>query len=95
MAYSISNTATVDEITYSVLRIETIDKTQYGDYYCKASNKVGHAETRINLFGNLESPFNTLILHSLGVFLNKNVIECCQNLWLLVDFRKNIYVFLT
>lgn len=47
----ISNTATVDEITSSVLHVKTLKESQYGDYYCKASNKVGHSEARINLFG--------------------------------------------
>lgn len=47
----ISNTATVDEITNSVLRVKTIESDQYGDYYCKASNKMGHSEARINLYG--------------------------------------------
>lgn len=49
--FSISNTATVDEITNSVLRVKTVKNYQYGDYNCKASNKVGHTEARINLFG--------------------------------------------
>ncbi|KAG4068753.1 hypothetical protein HA402_002444 [Bradysia odoriphaga] len=48
--YGISNTATVDEITNSVLRVKTIQSHQYGNYYCKANNKVGHSEARINLF---------------------------------------------
>lgn len=48
---SLSNIATADEVTSSVLRLETLESDQYGDYYCKASNKVGHAEARINLFG--------------------------------------------
>lgn len=49
--FRISNTASVDEITNSVLRVKTIESDQYGDYYCKASNKVGHSEARINLYG--------------------------------------------
>ena len=48
---SISNNAYVDAITTSVLKISTIESYQYGDYFCNASNKMGNAEARINVFG--------------------------------------------
>ncbi|XP_033244263.1 lachesin [Drosophila miranda] len=48
--YSISHFATVDEYTDSTLRVITIEKRQYGDYVCKATNRFGEAEARVNLF---------------------------------------------
>lgn len=50
---SITNVGTVDEVTTSVLRIRAIESSQYGDYYCKANNKCGHSEARMNLFGKI------------------------------------------
>lgn len=51
--YQISHLATVNEVTESTLKLTRVEKHHYGDYWCKASNKVGNAETRINLFGEL------------------------------------------
>jgi len=48
--YSISHFATADEFTDSTLRVITIEKRQYGDYICKAVNKLGSAEAKVNLF---------------------------------------------
>uniref|UniRef100_A0A1A9W9P7 Ig-like domain-containing protein n=1 Tax=Glossina brevipalpis TaxID=37001 RepID=A0A1A9W9P7_9MUSC len=48
--YSISHFATADEYSDSTLRVITIEKRQYGDYVCKAVNKLGHAEAKVNLF---------------------------------------------
>lgn len=48
--YSISHFATADEYTDSTIRVITIEKRQYGDYICKAINKLGSAEAKINLF---------------------------------------------
>ncbi|XP_017472457.1 PREDICTED: lachesin isoform X2 [Rhagoletis zephyria] len=48
--YSISHFATADEYSDSTLRVITIEKRQYGDYVCKAVNKLGQAESRVNLF---------------------------------------------
>lgn len=48
--YSISHFATADEFTDSTLRIITIEKRQYGDYKCKAVNKLGQDEAKLNLF---------------------------------------------
>ncbi|XP_037944745.1 lachesin-like [Teleopsis dalmanni] len=47
---SISHFNTADEYTDSTLRILTVEKRQYGDYVCKAVNKLGQAEARVNLF---------------------------------------------
>lgn len=48
--YSISHFATADELTDSTIRVLTIEKRQYGDYICKAVNKLGQAEAKVNLF---------------------------------------------
>ena len=48
--YKISNVATADRITDSTLQIITIEKCQYGDYKCKAVNKLGSDEAKIHLF---------------------------------------------
>ncbi|OXU21667.1 hypothetical protein TSAR_011671 [Trichomalopsis sarcophagae] len=48
--YSISHFATADEYTDTTLRVITIEKKQYGEYVCKAANKLGTAETRVELF---------------------------------------------
>lgn len=47
---SISHFATADEYTDTTIRVITIEKRQYGDYICKASNKLGMAETKVELF---------------------------------------------
>lgn len=48
--YSISHFATADEFTDSTIRVITIEKRQYGDYVCRATNKLGQAEAKVNLF---------------------------------------------
>ncbi|XP_014233569.1 lachesin-like [Trichogramma pretiosum] len=48
--YSISHFATADEYTDTTLRVITIEKKQFGEYICKAANKLGSAETRVELF---------------------------------------------
>lgn len=48
---SITNVATINDVTTSVLHISTIEPEHFGDYECKADNKLGSAKTRINLFG--------------------------------------------
>lgn len=50
MKYKISNFAIADEFTDSTLRIVTLDKKQYGDYKCKAVNKLGMDEAQIYLY---------------------------------------------
>ena len=49
--YSISNFATADQYTETTLRIITIEQHQYGEYVCKAQNKLGLAETKVQLYG--------------------------------------------
>lgn len=48
--YQISHFATADEFTDSTIRVITIEKRQYGDYMCKAVNKLGSAEMSVHLF---------------------------------------------
>lgn len=48
---SISHFATADELTDTTVRVITIEKRQYGQYVCKATNKLGSAEGRVELFG--------------------------------------------
>lgn len=49
--YKISHLASADGVTSSALMIESIEANKYGDYFCQASNKMGKAEARINVFG--------------------------------------------
>jgi len=48
--YEISNTASSHETTTSVLRIGRVSESDFGDYYCNATNKLGHADARLHLF---------------------------------------------
>ncbi|KAH0953776.1 hypothetical protein HN011_009704 [Eciton burchellii] len=48
--YSVSHFATADEYTDTTIRIITIEKRQYGEYVCRAANKLGTAETKVELF---------------------------------------------
>ncbi|XP_055589824.1 lachesin-like [Uranotaenia lowii] len=49
-SYSISQTGQPNDVTTSVFKIHSVESSHYGDYTCKASNKVGHAESRVNLY---------------------------------------------
>lgn len=48
--YRVSHFPTSDEYTDSTLRVVTIEKRQYGDYVCRAINKLGQSESRVHLF---------------------------------------------
>lgn len=48
--YSISHFPAADEVTVTTIRMITIVKRQYGDYVCKAVNKLGQAEATVHLF---------------------------------------------
>ncbi|CAH1107902.1 unnamed protein product [Psylliodes chrysocephalus] len=48
--YRISHFAVADEFTDTTLRVITVEKRQYGQYVCKAANKLGSAEGRVELF---------------------------------------------
>ncbi|XP_015586541.1 lachesin isoform X1 [Cephus cinctus] len=48
--YSISHFATADEYTDTTIRVITIEKRQYGEFICRAANKLGTAQTTVQLF---------------------------------------------
>ena len=48
--YSILHFTTIDQYTDTTIRVITIGKKQYGEYVCRAANKLGTAETKIELF---------------------------------------------
>lgn len=48
--FSVSHFATADEFTDTTLRVITIEKRQFGNYICKARNKLGSAEAKVHLF---------------------------------------------
>lgn len=48
--YSISLFATADEFTDSTLRVITVEKRQYGEYICQATNKLGQNEAKVELY---------------------------------------------
>ncbi|XP_058059788.1 lachesin-like [Anopheles bellator] len=49
-SYSISQIGSPDDVTRSVVKISSVAEEHFGDYVCKASNKVGQSEARLNLF---------------------------------------------
>ncbi|CAH1163067.1 unnamed protein product [Phaedon cochleariae] len=51
--YRISHFAVADEFTDTTLRVITIEKRQYGQYTCKAANKLGTMEGRVELFESI------------------------------------------
>lgn len=48
--YEISNTANSHETTNSVLTISSVGSSDFGDFFCNATNKMGQAEARLELF---------------------------------------------
>lgn len=48
--YEIANTASSSETTTSVLSIDSVSEEDFGDYFCNATNKLGHADARLHLF---------------------------------------------
>ncbi|KAK7575724.1 hypothetical protein V9T40_012010 [Parthenolecanium corni] len=48
--WEVSHSTTSDQITSTVVRVITIEKRQYGNYTCKATNIFGESEARIELF---------------------------------------------
>ncbi|XP_017042704.1 protein amalgam [Drosophila ficusphila] len=48
--HEVAITASSSETTTSVLRIESVAEEDFGDYYCNATNKLGHADARLHLF---------------------------------------------
>ncbi|KAH8236603.1 hypothetical protein KR026_006494, partial [Drosophila bipectinata] len=48
--HEVANTASTSETTTSVLRIASVSEEDFGDYYCNATNKLGHADARLHLY---------------------------------------------
>lgn len=48
--YYISIFSTSDEFTSTTLKVRRIEKKQYGNYSCRATNKLGSTDAEINLF---------------------------------------------
>ncbi|KAH8369344.1 hypothetical protein KR009_008812, partial [Drosophila setifemur] len=48
--HEVANTASSSETTTSILRIASVSVDDFGDYYCNATNKLGHADARLHLF---------------------------------------------
>jgi neuronal growth regulator 1 len=48
--HSVTHFSSTDESTDSTLRVITVEQRQYGEYKCKASNKLGYAEARVELY---------------------------------------------
>lgn len=84
--YKISHFAVADEFTDTTLRVITIEKRQYGQYVCKAANKLGTAEGRVELFGKI------YLLNILVVFKLKICFYYCLRMQLLFDGTTVIYV---
>ena len=49
--YRISQFATADEFTDTTLRVLTIEKRQFGNYSCMATNKLGQSAAAVQLIG--------------------------------------------
>lgn len=52
--FKISHLASADGVTNSALTIEAIEPEMFGDYWCEATNKMGQAQARVNVFGEWE-----------------------------------------
>jgi hypothetical protein len=77
--YSVSHFATADEYTDTTIRIITIEKRQYGEYVCRAANKLGTAETKVELFGKRrqrEEIFTSLCISYVAAALYNWFISC-------------------
>lgn len=75
--YSISHFATTDEYTDTTIRVITIEKRQYGDYTCRAQNKLGSAEMEIQLFGKRNIELNIFSwTFLLRIFITYCVCSC-------------------
>lgn len=48
--YEVSHFTTSDEITFSKIRVITVEKRQYGIYVCRAANILGQSDDKIHLF---------------------------------------------
>uniref|UniRef100_A0A336M5D4 CSON010924 protein n=1 Tax=Culicoides sonorensis TaxID=179676 RepID=A0A336M5D4_CULSO len=48
--HEISHLGIVNDLTLSKVKILSVDTHNYGDYQCKATNKLGSAQARLNLY---------------------------------------------
>lgn len=48
--HQVSQFGTVNDLTVSKVKIVSVEKHNYGDYQCKATNKLGSARARLNLY---------------------------------------------
>lgn len=67
--YSISHFATADQYTDTTIRVITIEKRQYGEYVCRAANKLGTAETKVELFGMYFNAHTYIFFFSLFIYI--------------------------
>lgn len=61
---SFSHFATADEFTDTTLRVITIEKRQYGNYSCKAANKLGTSQQWVELFGKCVASYFVVLSNS-------------------------------
>ncbi len=73
--YKVSNLEATDEFPDSTLRVSNIKGREFGEYVCKAANKLGTAEGKIELY---ESK-NPVCPPACGGFLSKSP-KTCHNL---------------
>lgn len=48
--YQISHIGTINDLTISKVKFVSVEKHHYGDYECKATNKLGSAQARLHLY---------------------------------------------
>lgn len=78
--YSVSHFATADEYTDSTLRVITIEKRQYGIYICHASNKLGSAEAKIELFGKKKKKYIYIYAKKKLIYIFMHYALCVHSL---------------
>jgi hypothetical protein len=49
--YRVSQFTTADEFTDTTLRVITIEQNQFGNYTCRATNKLGQSSATVTLIG--------------------------------------------
>lgn len=55
--YVIKTVGHANQITVSTLKLSKVEKHHFGDYICKANNKIGTSETRIVFYGKKSYSF--------------------------------------
>ncbi|XP_022235164.1 lachesin-like, partial [Limulus polyphemus] len=88
--YHISMFSTADEFTDSTLRVISIEKKQYGNYSCKAMNKLGSDERDIELIETVNvicPPACGLGLISCGVYWQADIYAIVWSCSTLLIFK--------